>query len=113
MLGYSLKELKSFSTNEAHFIVTNWSPITEEEAIKINPYLTKWINLHNEQKIAIYFYRCNLLNNNKCTVHKKGQPHVCTGYPFYGRHHGMNYSFYTDTCGYMKELKEMNNNEKY
>lgn len=86
-------------TNDIDFIYKNWSPISREEAEIINPYMKNWSGVN--------FYTCNLLVDNKCSIHGldgSDKPHVCTGFPFYRHTPTLDYLFYTEDCGYKDDI---------
>jgi Fe-S-cluster containining protein len=99
-IRFTIEELKRYSDASAKFIVENWTPISKEQALKINPYLQKWLDKSPNR----FFYTCNKLVDNKCSIHDENKPFICSGYPFYNRPKLDSGSlFYVEECGFNKE----------
>lgn len=86
---------KKYPGKDAEFILNYWEPISEEEAIKINPHLKNLSKQYN-------FYKCNAFDKQTrlCTIQEtKGR--VCKDFPFYtNKFLHKNFFFYSPTCGY-------------
>jgi Fe-S-cluster containining protein len=126
-LEHSLDYLKTYTRGSSHdvdFIVDNWTQITSEEALKINPYLSMWSMRAEAQNRKIYFYTCKQFDytTNSCKCHITNgddgvrQSRICYGYPLYNKEKTHpSQLFYTPTCGYNKSeliftLEELSNN---
>lgn len=107
-LCYSYEQLKLYEDNEeAKELVKIFEPITQEEALEINPHLQVWIN---KSKNGRYFYRCTQYDKGTklCRIHDSKQ-RICTEFPFYGKEKLPSHEeFYSEDCGYNREdLKEL------
>jgi len=99
-LRYSPEDLRKYKTNrDAIWILKNWNQITQEDALKINPHLNKWVEKINTK---LFFYNCINYDKEKriCKIHKN-KPNICADYPFYGRGKiAYDELFYSPSCGY-------------
>lgn len=107
-VGYSMECFRKHSELSAKFIVKHWKEISQEEALKINPHLQKWIEKRPDDNF--YYYTCDHFDNltNQCNIHDQS-PRICNAYPLYGREKvNIDEIFYTPDCGYNRdELKEL------
>jgi Fe-S-cluster containining protein len=102
--------------NDVVFIHFNWTPITKEEAYRINPHLAanedhvrkEWGEHGIESYNSLHFFTCKHFDKEtrKCTIHEI-RPHVCSGYPWYGRPPEPTHLFYSPDCGYIEDIKEL------
>jgi Fe-S-cluster containining protein len=108
---------KQTSSYDVTFVHENWTPISKEEAFAINPKLkaNEEFALANpdvymdsaEVMGGMHYYTCNKLDKQTglCTAHSE-KPHVCSGYPFYGRTPSVHMMFYSDDCGYIVDVED-------
>lgn len=94
---------------DALFISRNWQPITEAEALAVNPSALLWVSRSRSRGERVYLYRCEQLDEatDLCRAHEV-KPHVCSGYPFYdGRADGIGpRGLLWPGCGYVDEAIE-------
>lgn len=81
------------------FIYLNWTPISKDRALEINPRLEEWFEKLGD-KGAFNCYTCRQLNEyNLCDVHDT-RPHVCSGFPWYNHEPDPREMLYSLDCGY-------------
>jgi Fe-S-cluster containining protein len=87
--------------DNAKFILANWTRISKKLAFTINPDLKDLHEADIKQGYKPYYYTCNKLINNKCSVHFTGKPDICTGYPYYnGRYNDETVQLMSKSCGF-------------
>lgn len=64
---------------DCNFVKENWTPISNETAFRVNPYLRKSANAENAQ-----YFTCKNVTKEGCSIYET-RPYVCRGYPRYGR----------------------------
>ena len=74
-----IESMKDNINSDWKFIFENFVHISDEEAVKINPFMNQWQRFGKK-----HYYSCKMFNENtnKCTCHD-AQPYVCSGYPYY------------------------------
>jgi Fe-S-cluster containining protein len=123
-MSVSIDEVKNSKSLDVPFILKNWTPITEEEAEKINPYV---VNIYkNKSKAWRNYYKCLMYDKeNKLCKDHKNRPDVCGGFPFYPHQtsyfieiNGVkkldkNYSLYSENCYFQKHKATEKETSKY
>lgn len=91
------------------FIYLNWTPISTEDALRINPHIQTWFDAWEKsgQTRKWHFYKCSkLTEDNKCGVHDE-RPRVCREFPWYGKQPRISELFYADNCGYKIDIENL------
>jgi len=107
VLSYNKEEIRERALKEGkqgdfYFAYKNFVSITEEQALKINPYLSEW---PKDQEKKFYYY-CKQFSEytNQCSVYEL-RPDLCKNYPDLSKKE----AFYSKDCGFNNK----NNKKKY
>lgn len=93
----------AFRNDDILFMAANFTEITRERALEINPYLIR-ADIHPQ----MHYFTCRQFDpeTKKCALHGTGnKPQICTEYPVYGlwyntRYRGSHDSHYSPVCGW-------------
>lgn len=99
------KDVFKITTNADHkFIYKNFKQLTEEEAIELNPTITRIIEEFKEGGRPLYWYTCSYLqDDNRCKDYEN-RPTFCRGYPWYGKAPPELGFLYGPNCGFRVDL---------
>jgi Fe-S-cluster containining protein len=94
---------KNDPDSEYGFVHRNFTQISKERALKINPYLSNWDTNNHWRFYYICRHFCTI--TKKCIVHEI-RPGVCSEFPWYGRV-PKEQPLYSKDCSFHKDLKKI------
>ena len=102
------QRFKNYSGGDISFAYRNFIQISKAEALRINPYLQKWIDeiRGDGERTNYYFYHCRKIDEktNLCTEHNT-RPKTCSRFPWYDRQPGG--LLYSPECGYQTDIDNL------
>ena len=88
---------------EVLFLLKNWSPVTTEEAQRMNPVIGKY----DLTDYGGNFYRCAQFDTGtkECMAHND-RPNVCSGFPWYGGAPRVGPLWQYPECSYRDDIQD-------
>jgi Fe-S-cluster containining protein len=99
------KEVFKVTANPDHkFIYENFTEMSSEEAVKLNPHVAGIVEEYKQGERSLYWYTCSHLgDDNRCKDYEN-RPMFCRGYPWYGQAPPEKGFLYGPNCGFTVDL---------